>query len=163
MAQTEPGPDEMERPPGARPGAVLFVCRHNAVRSPMAAAIASHLVGRSVYVRSAGVRPGEKDPFAVAVMAEVGLDIAGHKPITLEDLADTNFDLVVTLTPEAHHQVLDLTRAEAVEVEYWPIFDPTSTMGSRNQIMEAYRGVRRDLEMRIRRRFGLPMKPLLGT
>ena len=107
------------------PGAVLFACTMNAVRSPMAAAILRHLVGRRVYVESAGVRAGGPDAFAVAVMDEIGIDISQHTPRTLRDLHDTSFDLIVTLSPEAHHQALELTRTMAVDVEYWPTFDAT--------------------------------------
>ena len=101
----------------------------NAVRSPMAAAILRHLAGRRVYVESAGVKAGGPDPFAIAVMDEIGIDIAGHRPSTLQELHDTSFDLIVTLSPEAHHQALELTRTMAVEVEYWPTFDATMMIG----------------------------------
>ena len=91
-----------DAPPSAQPLAVLFACGQNAVRSPMAAALFGQIFGRTIYVGSAGVRKGELDPFAVAVMAEIGLDISRHKPMTLEELEDwegLNFDLIVTLTP----------------------------------------------------------------
>lgn len=144
------------RPEERRPSSLLFVCGQNVVRSPMAAAIARHLFPNSMYVRSAGVRPGEPDPFAAAVMEERGLDLSSHRPKLLEDLEDTNFDLAITLAPEAHHRVLDLARTDAVEVEYWPILDPSAAMGSRAQLLDAYRAVRDELERRIRARFGLP-------
>jgi protein-tyrosine-phosphatase len=146
---------------GDLPGAVLFACTMNSVRSPMAAAILRHLAGRRLYVESAGVKAGGHDPFAVAVMDEIGIDIAGHKPITLQELHDTSFDLIVTLSPEAHHQALELTRTMAVEVEYWPTFDATVMVGhgSREQILEAYRGVRDQLFQRIKRRFGFEGGP----
>ena len=140
-----------------RPQAVLFACGLNAVRSPMAAALLSHLFGRSAYVGSAGVRKGELDPFAVAAMEEIGLDITGHRPMTFEELEDwegLNFDLIVTLAPEAHHKALELTRTLAAEVEYWPTPDPTITEGSREQRLDAYRAVRDHLMRRIRERFG---------
>ncbi len=92
-----------------RPLAVLFACGRNAVRSPLAAGLFVRLFGRSIYVGSAGVRKGELDPFAVAVMAEIGVDISRHKPVTfeeLEDLEGLNFDLIITLAPEAHHRAL---------------------------------------------------------
>jgi protein-tyrosine-phosphatase len=136
---------------------VLFACGMNAVRSPMAAALMSQMVGKSVYVGSAGVHKGELDPFAVAAMEEIGIDIARHKPITfeeLEDLEGLNFDLIVTLSPRAHHRALELTRTAAVEVEYWPTVDPTGTEGSREQRLNAYREVRDQLLARIRERFG---------
>ena len=103
----------------------------NSVRSPMAAAILRHLAGRRAYVESAGVRAGGPDAFAAAVMDEIGIDISQHTPHTLRDLHDTSFDLIVTLSPEAHHQALELTRTMAVEVEYWPTFDATMLIGQR--------------------------------
>src|SRR5277367_6730902 len=139
---------------GDRPQAVLFACGLNSVRSPMAAALFKHLFGRVTYVGSAGVRKGELDPFAVAAMEEVGLDIAKHRPITLEDLEGLNFDLIVTLAPEAHHRALDLTRRLALDVEYWPTADPTIAEGNREQRLDAYREVRDQLMRRIRQRFG---------
>ena len=143
------------------PGAVLFVCTMNSVRSPMAAAILRHLAGRRVYVASAGVRAGGPDAFAAPVMEEIGIDITQRTPHTLRDLYDTSFDLIVTLSPEAHHQALELTRTMAVEVEYWPTFDATGMIGyaSREQILQAYRDVRDQLFARIKRRFGLEGGP----
>ena len=143
------------------PGAVLFVCTMNSVRSPMAAAILKHLAGRRAYVESAGVRAGGVDAFAVAAMEEIGIDISQHSPHTLRDLHDTSFDLIVSLSPEAHHQALELTRTMAVEVEYWPTFDATMLIGSagREQILEAYRNVRDGLFQRIKRRFGFEGGP----
>jgi protein-tyrosine-phosphatase len=133
----------------------------NSVRSPMAAAILRHLAGRGVYVASAGVRAGGPDAFAATVMEEIGIDITQHTPHTLRDLYDTSFDLIITLSPEAHHQALELTRTMAVEVEYWPTFDATGMIGyaSREQILQAYRDVRDQLFARIKRRFGLEGGP----
>ena len=139
-----------------RPQAVLFACGLNSVRSPMAAALFQHMFGRSSYSGSAGVRRGELDPFAVAVMEEIGLDIAKHRPMTFEELEDwegLNFDLIVTLAPEAHHKALELTRRIAAEVEYWPTADPTAMEGNREQRLDAYRAVRDQLIARIKMRF----------
>jgi protein-tyrosine-phosphatase len=144
------------------PKAVLFACNFNAVRSPMAEAILRHLAGRQIYVESAGVRAGELDPFAVAVMEEIGIDMAGHIPLAFADLHDSSFDLVVSLSPEAHHQALEMTRTQAIEAEYWPTLDPTAaTGGSREQVLRAYRDVRETLFKRIKERFppvGAPAK-----
>jgi protein-tyrosine-phosphatase len=145
--------------PGDPPSAVLFACNMNAVRSPMAAAIFKHLTGSRVYVESAGVRPGEADPFAVAVMDEIGIDIHAHQPVAIADLFDTSFDIIVSLAPEAHHQALELTRTMAVEVEYWPTQDPTVATGNREQMLDAYRRVRDGLFARIKSRFGLSGLP----
>ncbi len=141
----------------SRPQAVLFACGMNTVRSPMAAALMSQMFGKTVYVASAGVQKGELDPFAVTVMEEIGIDIARHKPMTfeeLEDLEGLNFDVIVTLSPPAHHKALELTRISAVEVEYWPTHDPTGAEGNREQRLGAYREVRDQLLARIRERFG---------
>jgi len=140
----------MEGPP---PRAVLFACGMNSVRSPMAAALMKHLFPHGIYVASAGVLKGEPDPFAIAVMDEIGLDISRHEPHTIADLNDSSFDLVVTLSPEAHHAALELTRTMAVDVEYWPTADPTVMAGSRDQTLAAYRAVRDGLLARIKRRF----------
>jgi protein-tyrosine-phosphatase len=135
------------------PNAVLFACTSNAIRSPMAEAIAKRLLGRSVYVDSAGVRPGPADPFAVAAMAELGLDLARHRPKSFDELEDTSFDLIVTLSPEAQHRAVELTRVMDCQVEYWATFDPSVAEGGRDAVLGAYRAVRDGLFRRIRERF----------
>lgn len=107
----------------------------------MAESIARHLLPRGVYVASAGVRRGSRDPFVDAVLEEAGLPPVRHDPALMEDMDDVYFDLIVTLSPEAHHAALELTRTMAVEVEYWPMPDPSDTAGTRAQIMEAYRAL----------------------
>ena len=148
----------MDAPPRrTMPLAVLFACGFNSVRSPMAAALFKQMLGRQIYVASAGVRKQELDPFAVAVMEEVGIDISKHRPMTFEELDDwegLNVDLIVSLSPEAHHKALDLTRTVAADVEYWPTPDPTAAEGSREQRLDAYRAVRDQLTGRIKARFG---------
>jgi len=122
----------------------------------MAAALFRSLVGPSTYVESVGVRRGEPDPFAAAVLAEVGLDLGKHRPHTFEELEEAeglNFDLIVTLAPEAHHKALELTRTAATDVEYWPTPDATAVTGNREQMMDAYREVRDLLQERITERF----------
>ena len=147
----------MAAPPRARdPQSVLFACAMNSVRSPMAESLLQHMFPQGLYVKSAGARKGELDPFAVAVMAELGQDISAHKPQTFEELEDwegLNFDLIITLSPEAHHKALELTRTLAAAVEYWPTQDPTTIEGSRDQKLAAYRDVCDQLLMRIRKRF----------
>ena len=135
------------------PGAVLFACTLNAVRSPMAAAIMRHLYGRFVFVESAGARRGELDLLAVEAMDEIGIEVGKHKPKRFEDLEDVSFDLIVTLSPEAHHKAMELTRVTAAEVEYWPTMDPTIVEGSREQRLDAYRAVRDSLMRRMEQRF----------
>ena len=138
---------------GATPGSILFLCGMNAVRSPMAEALARTVLPRSVFLASAGVRDGERDPFVDAVLDEKGLSLGDRRPRRLDELDDAYFDLIVTLAPEAHHAALELTRVHAVEVEYWPTADPTTVTGARDQILAAYRDVRDRLETRIRQRF----------
>jgi protein-tyrosine-phosphatase len=133
--------------------AVLIACTMNAVRSPMAAAILRHLTGKGVYIESAGVRAGELDPLAVEAMDEIGIEIGKHRPRCFEDLEDGSFDLVITLSPEAQHKAMELTRTAATLVEYWPTMDPTAVEGSREQRLLAYRAVRDTLMERLKQRF----------
>lgn len=144
-----------ERDGKAIPRSILFLCGMNAIRSPMAAALARRMLPATVFVASAGVRAGERDPFVDAVLAEAGLSIEGHLPRAFEDLEDAYFDFIVTLSPEAHHAALELTRTMAVEIEYWPSGDPTVATGTREQILAAYRDVRERLAARIAARFAV--------
>ncbi|MEZ5878860.1 MAG: low molecular weight phosphatase family protein [Tepidamorphaceae bacterium] len=136
------------------PSSVLFACSMNSVRSPMAEGIMKQLFPFRVYTQSAGVHEGELDGFAVAVMEEAGADISGHVPKTFEEIHDTSFDLIVSLSPEAHHHALELAHTMDIDVEYWPTQDPTMEMGTRDQRLAAYRRVRDQLTTRIKQRFG---------
>lgn len=141
------------------PGAVLFACSLNAIRSPMAASLMKHLYGTQVYVESCGVRAGTLDPLAVAVMEEIGIDLSHFQPKSFETLADTSFDLIVTLSPQARHKALELTRAMAVEVEYWKVPDPSACEGSREQRLAAYRDARDNILRFIKEHFaGQPLR-----
>jgi len=135
------------------PGSVLFACNHNAIRSPMAAALLKHLHGRRIFVDSVGVRASLIDPFAIAVMEEFGIDLRGHVAKSFDDLEDLSFDLVISLTPEAQHRAVELTRSMACDVEFWPSLDPTVVEGNRAEILSAYRSVRESLWRRLRERF----------
>ncbi len=119
----------------------------------MAEAILKHLRGKSIYVDSVGLKSSETDGFAIAVMDELGFDISKHKPKTFDQLEDSSFDLIITLSPEAHHKALEWSRHMAAEVEYWPTFDATAIEGDRERRLEAYREVRDLLIKRIRERF----------
>ena len=147
--------ERLDEPHPKRIHSVLFVCAMNAVRSPMAEALARHYFGKSTYVQSAGVRKGETDGFMASILSEIGIDASKHKPRTLEELEEwegLNFDLIISLSPEAHHAALELTRTIAADVEYWPTPDPTITQGSREQVLDAYRNIRDGLMYRIRLR-----------
>jgi len=141
------------------PGSVLFACSMNAIRSPMAEGFLKFLHGTRIYVDSVGTRKREVDGFAIAVMEEMGIDISRHAAKTFDDLQDDLFDIVVTLSPEAHHRALELTRTSPVEVEFWNTFDPSLAEGSREQRLDAYRQVRDRIFERIRNRFAPQMKP----
>ncbi len=140
------------------PAAVLFACTMNSVRSPMAEAILKFLHGRHIYVDSVGVRERDVDGFSIAVMDEIGIDLSTHRPKTFETLEDTNFDLVISLSPTAQHKAVELTRVMACEVEFWHTFDPSIVEGSREVCLQAYRDVRDELMARIKKRF--PVNPL---
>ena len=144
------------------PGAVLFACNLNRVRSPMAEGLMRRLFGARIFVDSCGLHArrrllidqGAIDPFVVAAMDEVGIDLASHRPKSFDDLEDSSFDMVISLTPEAHHRAIELSRYRAVDLEYWPTQDPTLVTGSREMMLDAYRAVRDGLEERILARFG---------
>jgi len=86
-------------------------------------------------------------------MAKVGIDLSGHKPKRLHDLEDTSYDLIVTLSPEAQHHAIEMTRTMAAEVEFWPTLDPNFITGSRDRRLGAYRQIRDQLLERIKGRF----------
>ena len=136
------------------PSAVLFACTLNAIRSPMAAAIMHHHFGHKVYVASAGIAAGDPDPFVGMIMDEIGIDLKKHRPHSFEDLEDSAFDLLITLSPEAKAKADDMSRTMAIETENWAITDPSQTQGSREQILDSYRQVRDDIVRKVKQRFG---------
>jgi protein-tyrosine-phosphatase len=149
---------------GATIDSVLFICGRNAVRSPIARALTESLYPGRFRTASAGIAPGDRDPFVDAVLAEIGLSLGEHRPTALEALGALDFDLAVTLSPEAHHRALEiLTREHAIPVEYWPTPDPTGAFGSREQILFAYRDLRDRLAARLRGRFGAPSRTAAGS
>ncbi|OZO45485.1 low molecular weight phosphatase family protein, partial [Pseudomonas fluorescens] len=113
------------------PQSVLFCCDHNSVRSPMAEGIMKKFYGTGTYVQSVGVKGDlEIDGFAIAVCQELGVELSRHRSRSFEELeqwgdALSSFDLVVALTPASRETALELTRVYHLEVEYWPIFDPS--------------------------------------
>jgi protein-tyrosine-phosphatase len=141
------------------PDAVLFACTHNSVRSPMGEALLKHLLGHKVYVDSVGVRPQEIDPFVVEVMEEIGIDLSQHRAKSFDDLEDTSYDLIISLSPEAQHSAVEMTRTMACEVEFWNTLDPALIEGNRESRLDAYRQVRDFLKRRIENRFTLDLKP----
>ena len=150
MNPNETGPDP------ERVSSVLFLCGMNAIRSPMAEAIARTLLPQGVYISSAGVRAGERDPFVDIVLSEHGISLLDHEPRVFDGMEDTSFDLIVTMAPEAHHVALDETGTQSVFVEFWPMPDPSAAEGTRNQILDAYRELYDRIETRIKERFALP-------
>ena len=143
------------------PGAVLFACSHNSVRSPMGEGLLKHLLGHKVYVDSVGVRPQEIDPFVIEVMEEIGINLSRHRGKSFDDLEDTSYDLIISLSPEAQHKAVDLTRTMACDVEFWNTFDPSIVEGSREMRLDAYRQVRDFLKRKIEQRFTLDLIPSL--
>lgn len=141
------------------PDAVLFACSRNSVRSPVAEGLLKYLLGHRIYVDSMGVRVGEIDPFVVEVMDEIGIDMSRHRAKSFDDLEDMSYDLIISLSPEAQHKAVELTRTMACEVEFWNTLDPTIIEGNRETRLHAYREVRDSLRRRIEERFALDLKP----
>ncbi|HYR64891.1 MAG TPA: low molecular weight phosphatase family protein [Reyranella sp.] len=143
----------------AIPASLLFACSENSIRSPMAEALAKRLYGQASYIDSVGVRASDVDGFAAAALDELGIDVHRHHAKTFGDVDASSFDLIVTLSPEAHHQALEFTRGAAVEVEYWPVSDPSVAEGSREMRLDAYRITRDQILARLKARFGAPSGP----
>ena len=141
------------------PASLLFACSENSVRSPMAEALAKRLYGQASYIDSVGVRAAEVDGFAAAALDELGIDVHRHHAKTFDDVDPSSFDLIVTLSPEAHHQALEFTRGTAAEVEYWPVGDPSAVEGSREMRLDAYRNTRDQILARLKARFGASSGP----
>ncbi len=144
------------------PDAVLFACTRNSVRSPMAEGLLKHLLGHRIYVDSVGVRVGQIDPFVIEVMDELGIDLSKHHGKDFERLEDTSYDPIVSLSPQAQHQAVELTRTMACEVEFWNTFDPTLIEGNRETRIQAYRVVRDTIKVRNEARFTLDLKPVVS-
>jgi protein-tyrosine-phosphatase len=153
-----------ESPLPRPPGAVLFACNFNRVRSPMAEALLRRLAGDRIFVDSCGLKPPLEtfadpeepravDPLVVEVMAEIGCDLSGYRTKTFDELEDDSFDLVISLTPESQHRAVEMARGRAAEIEYWPTQDPTLAEGSRQARLDAYRMTRDALAQKIARRF----------
>ncbi|MDJ0627559.1 MAG: low molecular weight phosphatase family protein [Rhodobacter sp.] len=147
---------------GDIPSSVLFCCDHNAVRSPMAEGLMKKRYGQAAYVQSAGVRNDlEIDGFAVAVCQEIGVELSRHRSRSFDEMQQwgddlTGFDLIVALSPASQRQALELTRYSHLEVEYWPILDPTGLGRQRDEKLDAYRQTRDQIRARMLDRFGPP-------
>ncbi len=148
----------MSRPPQS----VLFCCDYNAVRSPMAEGMMKRFYGTRIFVQSAGVKSEmEIDQFSVTVCAEIGVELKQHRVRSLSEMEAWgdrigSYDLIIALSPAAQRQALEYTRWHAIEVEYWPIFDPTGIGETREVKLDSYRQTRDQIAVRIRQRFGPP-------
>jgi len=137
---------------------VLFVCNQNAVRSPMAEALANRHCKRRVYVESVGLISGSLDAFSVAAMQEDGIDISEHQPKPIDSVDTSLFDLIIALTPESRDHIAKTRTGGNFELEYWPTPDPSDGEGNRNQVIDSYRLVRDRLEVRIADKFNFDSK-----
>ena len=144
------------------PTSVLFCCDHNAVRSPMAEGMMKQLYGQSIYVQSAGVRSDlEIDGFAIAVCQELGVELSRHQARSFDDMQEwgddlSGYDLVVCLSPASQRRALDLTRFYHMDVEYWPVLDPTGLGEGREAKLMSYRQTRDQIKAKLLARFGSP-------
>lgn len=145
------------------PGSVLFCCDYNAVRSPMAEGLMKKYYGFDTYVQSAGVKNDlEIDGFSVAVCQELGIELSRHKSRSFDEMEQwgddlSGFDLVIALSPASQRRALELTRFFHLEVEYWPILDPTGLGETRDAKLTSYRQARDQISERLIARFGPPM------
>ncbi|MEP2640820.1 low molecular weight phosphatase family protein [Roseobacter sp.] len=144
------------------PGSVLFCCDHNAVRSPMAEGIMKKFYGTGTYVQSAGVTNDmEIDGFSIAVCQELNVELSRHRSRSFDEMENWgddlgSFDLVIALSPASQRRALDLTRFYHLDVEYWPILDPTGLGEGREAKLASYRQARDQIRDRLLARFGPP-------
>ncbi|WBU59331.1 low molecular weight phosphatase family protein [Paracoccus albus] len=150
---------------GQIPHSILFCCDHNAIRSPMAEGMMKKFYGRSAYVQSAGVHNDmEIDGFAIAVCAELGVELDRHRSRSFEEMQSwgddlSSFDLIVALSPASQRQAIELTRHSHLEIEYWPVMDPTGLAEGREAVLQKYREARDQIRNRMTERFGPPTEP----
>ena len=135
------------------PTSVLFACTMNSVRSVMAEGILKKIHGDSIYVDSVGKQVGEKNGYMIQVMNEIGINLSNHNPKTFDSLDDTSFDMIISLSPEAQHAAVELTRWMACELIYWPTFDPDAIRGRRETQLIGFRQIRDDLIDKIETNF----------
>jgi protein-tyrosine-phosphatase len=146
------------------PASILFCCDHNAVRSPMAEGLMKRLYGQKAYVQSAGVRNDmEIDGFSIAVCQELGIELSRHRSRSFTEMQQWGddlgqFDLIVALSPASQRMALELTRYYHLNVEYWPIIDPTGLGEGREAKLSAYRQARDQIRDRMLARFGAGME-----
>ena len=120
--------------------------------------------GQRAYVQSAGVKSDlEIDGFAISVCEELGIELSRHRSrsfIEMKELGDdlSAFDLIVSLSPASHRQVLELTRLHHLTVEYWPILDPTGIGETRDEKLAGYRTTLEQIRSRMVERFGPPIE-----
>lgn len=135
------------------PSSVLFACTMNSVRSAMAEGILKKIHGDRIYIDSVGKLVGEKNGYMIQVMDEIGVDLSSHRPKTFDSLDDTSFDLIISLSPEAQHAAVELTRWMSCELVYWPTYNPDSIRGRREARLIGFRQIRDDLVDKIEGRF----------
>jgi len=149
----------------AFPQSVLFCCDHNAVRSPMAEGLMKKLYGQKAYVQSAGVKNDmEIDGFSITVCQELGIELSRHRSRSFEEMKEwgddlSQFDLIIALSPASQRMALELTRFHHLDIEYWPILDPTGLGDAREAKLAAYRQARDQIRGRMLERFGPPIEP----
>jgi protein-tyrosine-phosphatase len=142
------------------PQSVLFCCDHNAVRSPMAEGIMKKFYGQGTYVQSVGVKNDmEIDGFAIAVCQELEVELSRHRSRSFDEMEQwgddlSSFDLIVALSPASQRRALELTRFYHLDVEYWPILDPTGLGETRAAKLASYRSARDQIITRLTERWG---------
>ncbi|MEP6179601.1 MULTISPECIES: arsenate-mycothiol transferase ArsC [Sulfitobacter] len=145
------------------PQSVLFCCDHNAVRSPMAEGLMKKFYGTGTYVQSVGVKNDmEIDGFSIAVCSELDVELDRHRSRSFDEMEEWgddlgSFDLVIALSPASQRRALELTRFYHLDVEYWPILDPTGLGEGREAKLTQFRAARDQIVGRLIDRFGPPL------
>ena len=126
---------------------VLFLCTENACRSQMAEGLVNHYLAGKVQAFSAGVEPGQINPYTIRVMAEIGIDISQHRSKLVSEFEGQEFDLVVTVCDKAREQCPFF--AGAGRLLHVSFTDPAQATGSEAEIMAVFRQVRDEIKEKI--------------
>ena len=128
-------------------GKVLFLCTGNSCRSQMAEGWARHLGGDRIEVQSAGIEAHGKNPRAIRVMAEAGVDISAQESTRVTDDMIGAADLVVTVCGHADEYCPALPAN--VKKIHWPLSDPAKAAGTEEEILAVFRATRDVVRTRV--------------
>lgn len=126
---------------------VLFLCTHNSCRSQMAEGIVNHFLGEYFQAFSAGTEATTVNTKAIAIMAEIGIEISEHRSKTMEQFAGEKFDYVITLCGDANEKCPLFFGG--VERMHMGFSDPSRSTGTDEEVLREFRRVRNEIKTKL--------------